>query len=167
MDIFDSPLGGAHEYRSEPADFDRPRFIKSAADAAARWSSSTQQGEQAWVKGLQTSTKPIVSKAIEQRATMQANFSRSTAAGGVWETRLSAIGDAGIKAAAVAKAANYSTGVTQAVSKFTTAIGKILAYEAAGLPAIYGMPSGTTEAGVARASAWIRYMAAGKGQLGA
>jgi hypothetical protein len=29
------------------------------------------------------------------------------------------------------------------------------------------MPSGTTQAGIARASAWITYMAQGKGQLGA
>jgi hypothetical protein len=29
------------------------------------------------------------------------------------------------------------------------------------------MPSGTTAAGIARATAWIQYMAAGRGQLGA
>ena len=57
--------------------------------------------------------------------------------------------------------------VSQAQPKFLSAITKILAYEQAGLPAIYSMPSGTTAAGIARASAWITYMAAGKGSLGA
>lgn len=167
MDIFDSPLGGAHMYRSEPESFDRPRFIKSAADATARWTSSTASGGDAWLKGLQQTTKPIVGAAIAQRSVMQSNFTRATAPGGVWETRLAAVGDAGVKAAAQAKQGNYAQGVSQASPKFNAAITKILAYEAAGLPAIYGMASGTTEAGVARASAWIRYMAAGKGTLGA
>lgn len=167
MDIFDSPLGGTHEYRSEPASFDRPRFIKSAADATARWTQSTASGGDAWLKGIQQTTKPIVGAAIAQRGVMQANFTRATAPGGVWETRLAAVGDAGVKAAAQAKQGNYAAGVGQAAGKYQSAITKILAYEAAGLPAIYGMASGTTEAGVARASAWIRYMAAGRGSLGA
>jgi hypothetical protein len=85
----------------------------------------------------------------------------------VWQSRLEAVGDAGIKAAAQAKQANFGTGVTQAEPKFAAAIQKIIAYENAGLPAIYAMPSGTTASGIARASAWITYMAAGKGQLGA
>jgi hypothetical protein len=98
---------------------------------------------------------------------MQSNFQASTAPGGVWERRLEAVGDGGIKQAAAAKAGNYTTGVNQAQPRFLAAITKIIAYENAGLPAINAMPKGTTAAGVARASAWIQYMAAGKGQLGA
>ena len=98
---------------------------------------------------------------------MQSNFAQATQPGGLWEQRLSAVGDGGIKQAAAAKAGNYSTGVQQAQPKFLAAITKIINYEQAGLPAIYAMPSGTTAAGIARASAWITYMAAGKGQLGA
>lgn len=141
--------------------------MKTAAQAAAKWDASTAQGQQTWLQNLQQTTKPITAAAVAQRAVMQSNFQSATAPGGVWESRLTAVGDAGIKAAAAAKANNYATGVQQAQPKFQAAITKILAYEAAGLPAIESMPSGTTEAGVARASAWIRYMAAGKGQLGA
>lgn len=141
--------------------------MKTAAQAAAKWDASTAQGQQTWLQNLQQTTKPIVAAAIAQRQVLQSNFQAATAPGGVWETRLSAVGDAGIKQAAAAKANNYATGVQQAQPKFQAAITKVLAYEAAGLPAIESMPSGTTEAGVARASAWIRYMAAGKGQLGA
>jgi hypothetical protein len=98
---------------------------------------------------------------------MQANFAQATAPGGRWQSRLEAVGDSGIKAAAAAKAGNYATGVQQAQPKFLSAITKIIAYENAGLPAIHAMASGNTAAGIARASAWITYMAAGKGQLGA
>jgi hypothetical protein len=141
--------------------------VKTAQQAAQKWDASTSVGQQTWLQNLQGTTKPIVAAAVAQRAVMQANFSQATAPGGIWQTRLEAVGDQGIKAAAQAKAQNYSTGVTQAQPKFLSAITKILAYEAAGLPAIYAMPRGTVQAGIARASAWIAYMAAGKGQLGA
>jgi len=141
--------------------------VKTAQQSAAKWDASTALGGQTWLTNLQQTTKPIVGKAIQNRAVMQANFAASTQPGGLWEQRLSAVGDAGIKAAAAAKAANYAQGVTQAQPKFLAAITKILAYEAAGLPAIEAMPSGTTAAGIARASAWITYMAAGRGTLGA
>jgi hypothetical protein len=141
--------------------------VKTAAQAAAKWTASTSQGQQTWVDNLAATTKPIVSAAIANRNVMQSNFQAATAPGGTWERRLEAVGDSGIKQAARDKAANYGAGVQQGAQKFTTAIGKIIAYEQAGLPAIYSMPSGTTQAGIARASAWITYMAQGKGQLGA
>lgn len=142
-------------------------MAKTAAQATAKWEASTAQGTETWAANLQNTTKPIVAAAVAQRSVMQANFSQATAPGGLWESRLTAVGDAGIKAAAQAKKGNYATGVQQSGPKFQAAITKIIAYENAGLPAIYAMPSGSTEAGVARASAWIRYMAQGKGQLGA
>jgi hypothetical protein len=140
---------------------------KTPQQAAAKWDASTATGQAAWLQGLQQTTKPIVAAAVANRAIMQANFAAATQPGGRWQTHLEAVGDAGIKQAAANKQANYATGVTQAQPKFLSAITKIIAYEQAGLPAIYAMPSGTTAAGVARASAWIQYMAAGKGQLGA
>jgi len=141
--------------------------VKTAAQGNAKWIASTAVGEPTWLANLQGTTKPIVAAAIAQRSVMQANFNQATAPGGVWERRLDAVGDSGIKQAVAAKATNYTTGVRQAGPKQLAAMTKIIAYEAAGLPAIEAMPSGTTAAGVARASAWIQYMAAGKGQLGA
>jgi hypothetical protein len=140
---------------------------KTPQQANAKWVASTSQGTQTWVDNLNSTTKPIVSAAIANRTVMQANFAQSTQPGGQWERNLSAVGDAGIKQAAREKAQNYTNGVTQGAAKQLAAITKIIAYEQAGLPAIYGMASGTTAAGIARASAWINYMAAGKGQLGA
>jgi hypothetical protein len=142
-------------------------MAKTPAQAAAKWDASTSLGGQTWLTNLQQTTKPIVAAAVAQRGVMQANFNAATAVGGTWQRSLEAVGDAGIKAAAQLKQANYATGVSAAQPKFLAAITKIIAYENAGLPAIYAMPSGTTAAGVARASAWIQYMAAGKGQLGA
>lgn len=141
--------------------------MKTAAQAAAKWQASTSTGQQTWSDNLSATTKPIVQAAINNRAVMQANFNTATQPGGLWEQRLSAVGDGGIKQAARDKAANYGTGVSQAVPKFTSAIGKIIQYEQAGLAQIYAMPSGTIAASKARASAWIDYMHAAKGTLGA
>lgn len=142
-------------------------MAKTPQQAAAKWDASTAVGGQTWLQNLQATTKPIVASAVAQRSVMQSNFQKATAPGGIWQSRLEAVGDSGIKAAAAAKQGNYPQGVSQAQPKFLAAITKIIAYENAGLPAIYSMPSGTTAAGIARASAWITYMAAGKGQLGA
>jgi hypothetical protein len=141
--------------------------MKTAQQANQKWVASTGQGQQTWVDNLTSTTKPIVAAAVAQRGVMQSNFQAATAPGGRWERNLEAVGDSGIKQAARDKAANYGSGVQQGASKQLAAITKILAYEAAGLPSIYSMPKGTTAAGIARASAWITYMAAGKGQLGA
>jgi hypothetical protein len=140
---------------------------KTPQQAAAKWDASTAVGGQVWLANLQSTTKPIVAAAVAQRAVMQANFNQATQPGGRWQSNLEAVGDSGIKAAAAQKQGNYATGVAQAQPKFLAAITKIIAFENAGLPAINSMPKGTTAAGIARASAWITYMASGKGQLGA
>lgn len=142
-------------------------MAKTAQQAAAKWNASTTTGEQVWVDNLVSTTKPIVAAAVAQRSVMQSNFQAATAPGGRWQSALEAVGDSGIKNAAKTKAANYSSGVQQAQPKYLSAITKIIAYEQQGLPAIYAMPSGSLAAGIARATAWIQYMAAGKGQLGA
>jgi hypothetical protein len=142
-------------------------MAKTPQAAAQKWDASTGMGQQAWLTGLQSTTKPIVGAAVAQAQVAVSNYSQALQPGGIWQRRLEAVGDSGIKAAAAQKAQNYTTGVQQAQPKFLAAITKIIAYEQAGLPAIYSMPSGTTAAGIARASAWIQYMAQGKGQLGA
>lgn len=142
-------------------------MAKTPQQAAAKWDASTAVGQQTWLQNLQSTTKPIVGAAVANAGQAVSNYSAALAPGGVWQRKLEAVGDAGIKAAAQAKAQNYTTGVQQGQPKFLAAITKIIAYENAGLPQIYAMPSGTTAAGIARASAWIQYMAAGRGQLGA
>lgn len=142
-------------------------MAKTPQQANAKWVASTSQGEATWVDNLNATTKPIVGAAIANRAVMQSNFATATQPGGIWEQKLSAVGDAGIKQAARDKRANYSTGVQQGSGNQLAAITKIIAYENAGLPQIYAMPSGTIAAAKARSNAWIDYMHAGKGQLGA
>lgn len=138
--------------------------MKNAAQSLAKWKTNTEGATDAWVTGLQTSTKPIVSAAKAQGAVAVRNFTDSINSGR-WGAALDAIGDGGIKAAAVAKKANFAVGVTAAEQKMSNFFTKLIAYEQAGLASIEQMPKGTLQNGIDRSRAWITYMAAGKGQF--
>ena len=140
--------------------------MKTQAQAKQKWVDSTSTGEQTWVDNLNSTTKPIVSAAIQARPRMQSAFAVATQPGGVWERHLNDVGDAGIKLAATNKRANYGTGVGQAADKFGTAIGKILAYEAQGLQTVAQMKA-SGQSGKAVMNYWFDYMSAGRGQLSA
>jgi hypothetical protein len=138
------------------------RFIASAQQAADAWEAGATQATQKWATNLQNTTKPITSAAIAQQNVAVSNYSQALNSGR-WAAALNAVGDAGVKSAAAAKAGNYGTGVGAAKPKYLSKIGPILSYIAAGLPQLESMPSGTTAAGVARATFWIQYMAGAKG----
>ena len=136
--------------------------MKTAAQALAKWEASTSLGTQTWLTNLQQTTKPIVAAAIAARNDAIAGYSAALQPGGIWETKLSAVGDAGVKKGAADKQQNYATGVQQGAAKMGAALTKIIAYEQAGLPALASLPKGKP-----RMNAWFDYMSAGKGQLGA
>lgn len=141
--------------------------MKSVAVATAKWNTGTQGAGQTWVQGIQQTTKPIVAAAIAARGAAVTNYTTALQPGGVWETRLSAVGDAGIKAAAVTAEPMYVAGTLRAQPKFATAITKILAAEANILPSIYSLPSGTQAASENRMLSFSRQMHALRGTLGA
>src|SRR5690348_9722531 len=101
-------------------------MAKTPQQANQKWVASTSVGQQTWVDNLTGTTKPIVAAAVAQRGVMQSNFNAATQPGGVWERRLEAVGDSGIKQAARDKQANYGSGVQQAAGKQLSAITKIL-----------------------------------------
>jgi hypothetical protein len=141
--------------------------MKTAAQATSRWNTGTQNGGDAWVKGIQQTTKPIVSAAIAARSAMQANFANATKAGGTWETHLTAVGDAGIKAAAATAEPMYLAGTERGQGNFQAAITKIIQAEQNILPSIYAMASGTQAASEARMLSFSRQMHALQGSLSA
>lgn len=136
--------------------------IASAQQAADAWEQNASQAQTKWATNLQNTQKPIVAAAIAQQNVAAQNYAAALNSGR-WANALNAVGDAGVKAAAAAKAANYGTGISSSKSKYQSKIGPLLSYISAGLPQLESMPSGTTQAGVARATFWIQYMAGAKG----
>lgn len=171
FDDLELGLGGAHLLRVEPESFDRPRFIKTAAQGLAKWEAGTLAASGttgSWLQNLQNTQKPIVSAALAQTAVMIQRFTAAVNDGKYAAGLQRAGGDSGIKAAAAAKVGNYATGTaagSPGATKMGAALTKIIAYEAANLPTIYAMPKGTVAAGKARVNAWIDIMAAGAGQF--
>jgi hypothetical protein len=148
-----------HEYAPDgPREF----AIATAQQAADAWEAGAQQATTKWATNLQNTQKPIVAAAVAQQGVAVQNYTASLTSGR-WAAALNAVGDAGIKAAAAAKSGNYGMGVSVAKPKYQAKIGPLLTYIAAGLPQLESMPSGTTAAGVARATFWIQYMAGAKG----
>lgn len=162
----DFALGfGQHEHHYFPSSGDRLRYIKTPQQANAKWVASTSTGQETWATNLASTTKPIVQAALDARPKMQANFSAATQPGGVWERRLQAVGDAGIKQAAQNKKGNYATGVQQASAKQLKAITNILNYEATALGQL--TPKSGTGSGRTRMNEWFDLMSAARGTLGA
>jgi hypothetical protein len=158
-------LGTSHHFAETNVSFERLRYIKTPQQANAKWVASTSTGEATWADNLQRTTKPIVQSAIDARPKMQQRFNEATQPGGRWETRLQAVGDAGIKAAANAKRGNYSQGVQQGSAKQLAAITKILAYEAQALGQL--SPKSGAGSGRTRMNEWYDLMSAARGTLGA
>jgi len=163
--IFELGIGGAHLQRDDSPGYSTLRFIKTPQQANAKWVASTSTGEQTWVDNLNATQKPIVQAAVDARAKMQTRFAAATAPGGVWETHLLAVTDQGVKSAATAKRANYSTGVGQASQKQLRAITKIIAYETQALTQLTSKSQAGS--GKTRMNEWFDLMSAAAGTLGA
>lgn len=139
-------------------------MAKTAAQASARWLANAGAAEDTWAENLQATTKDIVGRAIAQQDKAIARYTDSWRSGRL-AAALQKVGNAGIKQAAANKKANYGVGVSDAAPRVTAFFNKLMPYINAGLPAIDEMPTTTLAQSKAKASAWIDYMAAGKGQF--
>lgn len=135
--------------------FGRPRvhYIVDAATATQRWQQGAAQGQTRYTEGVQATNIDVVGRAIAQQAVLVANFSQAVSSG-KWARNLGAVGTAGWKAAAVAKANNYSTGINASAGKYQAAIAPVLAFEATLQSQVQSMPKGTLADSIARMNAW-------------
>lgn len=129
-------------------------MAKTLQDTVQNYVNSAPTAQANYVKGIQASTKPIVQAAVAAQGAMVANFNAAVS-NGTWANRLAAVGDAGIKAAAVAKASNYSTGVQAGQAKYQTRMSTWLPIIDNAAQQVNAMPSGTLAASINRASQFM------------
>ena len=133
--------------------------VIDAATGADRWEAGAQGATQKYTQGVQNTQVDVVGRAIAQASVAAANY-QAAISSGRWARKLTESGGtANWKAMTVAKASNYGTGVSAAKGKYQAAAQKLYPYIAAGQGAIHQMPSGNLGASIARATAWINYMA--------
>ena len=126
---------------------------KTLQETVANWTNSGPTAEQNYVKGIQSSTRPIVSAAVAAQGAMVSNFNQSVTSGR-WASNLNAVGDQGIKSAAIAKSANFSNGLSQGAPKFQAAMSTWLPIIDQAAAQARSMPSGTLAASIARSAAF-------------
>jgi len=133
-----------------------------AVAPASAWGSAWQTGvggaSQKYTDGINNTTVDVVGKAIAQQAALLANFSASVTSG-EWARRLAAVGTAGWKSAAIAKAANYANGATAGLPRYQNFAQQAQPFWANASGAIDGMASGNRAAALARVGAWMDAMA--------
>lgn len=112
-------------------------MAKSVQATIAKWNTNASAAGPAWLDGIQSSQADTVGRAVAQAGAMVAGVQQAVSSGR-WQAGLQRVGNAGIKAAAAKKSANYGTGITAGQDKFATAMGKLIPFldsQAASLPA--------------------------------
>lgn len=124
-------------------------MAKSLQQTVQNYVNSAPVAQANYLAGVQASTKPIVQAAIAAQQSMVANFNAAVQ-NGSWANRLQAVGDAGIKAAIVAKANNYSTGIQAGQGKYQTRMATWLPIIDQAAATVNAMPSGSLAASINR-----------------
>lgn len=121
------------------------------------WSAGVSGASQKYTQGIQDTTIDVVGKAIAQQAALLSGFTAAVTSG-EWARRLAAVGTAGWKAAALAKAANYITGATAGLPRYNSFASQAQPFWTNAVAAIDGMPSGGKANALARVGAWYDAM---------
>ena len=129
-------------------------MAKTLQQTVTNYVNSAPTAQQNYTAGIQASTKPIVQTAVAAQGAMVANFNAAVTSG-LWANRLQAVTDQGIKAAAVAKAQNYSTGITAGQGKYQTRMQVWLPIIDNAAATVDAMPSGTLAASINRVSQFM------------
>lgn len=110
-------------------------MAKTAQQAAQKWQQNASGAQQTYEQGVQNTQVDVMGRAIAAGADAVRNFSQAITSGR-WAAAINASGGtANWKAQTVAKAGNYSTGISHGASKYQAAAAKLL-------PAIESIVSG-------------------------
>jgi hypothetical protein len=123
------------------------------ATVVSRWQQSASGAQTKFTEGVQTTSKDPTQLAIAAQGAMVSNFTQSVSSGR-WQQNLAAVGKAGWQSATIAKAANYSTGISAGVNSYQRAMQTWLPIIQQTAAAVDQMPSGTLGANLARANAF-------------
>jgi hypothetical protein len=127
--------------------------IVDAQTATDRWIGSAGTAQQRYTDGVQATNVDPTARAVAAQGKLLNNF-QAAVTSGKWARALQRVGAGGWKAATVAKANNFSTGINASRQKYLDAIGPVLQVEAQLQQQIDSMPNATIQDSINRMAAW-------------
>ena len=119
--------------------------IKSLQQTVQNWTSSASTAQPRFVAGVQNTDKDPAQLAIANQNALLSNFQQAVNSG-LWARRLGAVSKSQWQSITVAKAGNYSTGITAGEAKYQATMGPVLNVIGQVVAQVDSMPSGTAAA---------------------
>jgi hypothetical protein len=110
------------------------------ATTVQRWRDSASQGQQRYQEGVQATQVDVVGRAVAAQPKMLANVQQAITSGR-WARRLQEKGTAGWKAATIAKASNYATGIAAGADDYQRAMQEWLPIIQSASASVQSMPN--------------------------
>jgi hypothetical protein len=110
------------------------------ATTVQRWRDSASQGQQRYQEGVQATQVDVVGRAVAAQPKMLANVQQAITSGR-WARRLQEKGTAGWKAATIAKASNYATGIAAGADDYQRAMQEWLPIIQSAAASVQSMPN--------------------------
>jgi hypothetical protein len=110
------------------------------ATTVQRWRDSASQGQQRYQEGVQATQVDVVGRAVAAQPKMLANVQQAITSGR-WARRFQEKGTAGWKAATIAKASNYATGIAAGADDYQRAMQEWLPIIQSAAASVQSMPN--------------------------
>jgi len=122
------------------------------ATTVSRWQQSAGTAQTRFTEGVQATTKDPTQLAIAAQQKLLAGFNDAVQSGR-WQRNLAAVGQSGWKQATLAKANNYSTGISAGVQKYQSAMQTWLPIIESAASQVQSMPNNSFADSLARMNA--------------
>ncbi len=110
------------------------------ATTVQRWAESASAGQQRYTEGVQNTQVDVVGRAVAAQPKMLQNLTQAITSGR-WARRLQERGTQGWKAATVAKAQNYATGIAAGRDEYQRAMQEWLPIIQSAAASVQSMPN--------------------------
>jgi len=123
------------------------------ATTVSRWQQSAGTAQTRYTEGVQTTTVDPTALAVQAQTKLLQGFNDAVQSGR-WARNLQAVGKAGWQSATLAKANNYSTGISAGTQKFQTAMQTWLPIIQSAASSVQSMPNNSFADSLARMNAF-------------
>lgn len=123
------------------------------ATTVARWRDSAAAGQTRYTEGVQATQVDVVARAIAAQPKLLTNVQQAITSGR-WARRLQERGTAGWKAATLAKATNYATGIAAGVDDYQKAMQTWLPIIQSASASVQSMPNASFQDSLNRMTAF-------------